>query len=89
MNTKAIIIYLDIFLKDSKFYVMNHETVQDIIDIPYTDIPTKLTEQILKTNIEKIFLTSNISDTFIEGYLKQLKKDLKEKTNKEYEITII
>lgn len=85
----ALILYLDIFLKDSKLYVMKQETVQDIIGIPYAEIPTKLTEQILKTNIEKIFLTSNVSDTFIEGYLKQLKKDLKEKTNKEYEITII
>lgn len=85
----ALILYLDIFLKDSKLYVMKHETVQDIIDIPYADIPAKLAEQIFKTNIEKIFITSNISDTFIEGYLKQLKKDLKEKTNKEYEITII
>ena len=85
----ALILYLDIFLKDSKLYVMNHETVQDIIDIPYADIPARLAEQIFKTNIEKIFITSNISDTFIEGYLKQLKKDLKEKTNKEYEITII
>lgn len=85
----ALILYLDIFLKDSKLYVMNHETVQDIIDIPYVDIPARLAEQIFKTNIEKIFITSNISDTFIEGYLKQLKKDLKEKTNKEYEITII
>ena len=85
----ALILYLDIFLKDSKLYVMKHETVQDIIDIPYTDIPTKLAEQIFKTNIEKIFITSNISNTFMEGYLKQLKKDLKEKTNKEYEIAII
>ena len=85
----ALILYLDIFLKDSKLYVMKNETVQDIIDIPYADIPAKLAEQIFKTNIEKIFITSNISDTFIEGYLKQLKKDLKEKTNKEYEITII
>ena len=85
----ALILYLDIFLKDSKLYIMKDETVQDIIDIPYTDIPTKLAEQIFKTNIEKIFITSNISNTFIEGYLKQLKKDLKEKTNKEYEITII
>ena len=85
----ALILYLDIFLEDSKLYVMNHETVQDIIDIPYADIPARLAEQIFKTNIEKIFITSNISDAFIEGYLKQLKKDLKEKTNKEYEITII
>lgn len=85
----ALILYLDIFLKDSKLYIMKDETVQDIIDIPYTDIPTKLAEQIFKTNIEKIFITSNISNTFMEGYLKQLKKDLKEKTNKEYEIAII
>jgi predicted transcriptional regulator len=85
----ALILYLDIFLKDSKLYVMKNETVQDIIDIPYADIPARLAEQIFKTNVEKIFITSNISDTFIEGYLKQLKKDLKEKTNKEYEITII
>ena len=85
----ALILFLDIFLKDSKLYIMKDETVQDIIDIPYADIPTKLAEQILKTNIEKIFITSNISNTFMEGYLKQLKKDLKEKTNKEYEIAII
>lgn len=85
----ALILYLDIFLKDSKLYIMKDENVQDIIDIPYADIPTRLAEQILKTNIEKIFITSNISDTFMKGYSKQLKKDLKEKTNKEYEIAIV